>query len=81
MKPSSRLTVPRYRGYRIHVYRGAAYSPSSYTTSTMWRVSPPLEEWQRVISDPSTQTATMIESGRKMKQFQFRRNANSEVRR
>lgn len=71
----------RVRGYRIHVWRGAAYTPASYTTPTMWRESVPLAEWQRVITDPSTQQAWIIESGRKMKQFQFRRHVNSEVRR
>lgn len=61
------------RGYRIHVYCGAAYHPPSYTTATMWREKPPVEEWQRVIADPATQQAWMIQSGKRMKQFQFRR--------
>lgn len=61
------------RGYRIHVYRGGSYSPPSYTTTTMWCEKPPVEQWQRVIADPTTQQAWMIQSGKRMKQFQFRR--------
>ncbi len=63
----------RLRGYRIHVFRGAHYHPSSFTTGTIWAEKPPVEQWQRVIDDPATQSAWMIQSGRRMKQFQFRR--------
>lgn len=63
----------RVRGYRIHVFRGAGYQPPSLTTPLMWRESPPLEEWQRAITDPATRQAWIIQSGRKMKQFQFHR--------
>jgi len=65
----------RVRGYRIHIFRGAAYQPPSFTTPTIWRKSPPVSEWQRVIDDPATLQAWMIQSGRKMQHFQFRRKA------
>jgi hypothetical protein len=39
----------------------------------MWCEKPPVEQWQRVIHDPTTQQAWMIQSGKRMKQFQFRR--------
>jgi hypothetical protein len=63
----------RVRGYRIHVFRGTG-QPPSYTTPHMWRESVPLDEWQRIIADPTTQHAWIIQSGRKMRQFEFRRN-------
>ena len=71
MKPS--LHTRRVRGYRIHVFRGAQYHPPSLTTPFMWREQPPLAEWEQVIRDPATQHAWIIQSGRKMRQFQFRR--------
>jgi len=64
----------RVRGYRIHIFRGAAYQPPSLTTPILWRDSPPVIEWQRVIDDPATLQAWMLRSGRKMLHFQFRRN-------
>ena len=63
----------RCRGYCIHIWRGAQYHPPSITTPLMWCERPPLEEWQRVIADPTTAKAWMIQSGRRMKQFQFQR--------
>ena len=63
----------RVRGYRIHIYRGARYQPPSITTPLIWREHPPIEEWERTINHPATQQAWMIQSGRRMKQFQFRR--------
>jgi hypothetical protein len=63
----------RLRGYRIHVWRGADHQPPSYTTPTLWRESPPAREWQQVIADPATQHAWMLQSGRKLKPFQFHR--------
>ena len=68
----------RVRGYRIHVFRGAAYQPPSLTTPTMWRATPPVAEWQRIISDPSTMRAYIIRSGRKLKQFQYWRQELSQ---
>ena len=70
---SPRLTSGRVRGYRIHVYCGASFHPPSYTTSLLWRESVPLEEWHAIIADPRTQHAWIIQSGRKMRQFEFRR--------
>ncbi|HLG79145.1 MAG TPA: hypothetical protein VFA09_03140 [Ktedonobacteraceae bacterium] len=67
----------RVRGYRIHVYRGSQHHPPSFTTPIMWREQPPVEEWKRVINDPATQSAYMIRSGRRMKDFQFTRNSSS----
>lgn len=72
-KPSSRNTARRVRGYRIHIWRGAPYQPPSLTTPLLWRESPPVDEWQRVIADPTTAKAWIIQSGHKMKQFQFQR--------
>ena len=66
----------RMRGYRIHVFRGAGYQPPSYTTPLLWRESLPLAEWQRIIADPTTQRAWIIQSGRKMHQFEFRRDGS-----
>lgn len=74
MKRSPQAKGRPLRGYRIHVFRGAAFAPPSYTTPTMWREQVPLAEWQRIIDDPSTWSAWIIQSGRKMKQFQFRRS-------
>lgn len=74
MKQSSQTKGRLLRGFRIHVFRGAAYQPPSYTTQTMWREQVPLAEWQRVIDDPSTYSAWIIRSGRKMRNFQFRRS-------
>jgi hypothetical protein len=73
-RSSQRLTSKRLRGYRIHVFRGASSQPPSYTTPLLWRESVPLEEWQAVIADPRTQHAWIIRSGRKMRQFEFRRS-------
>jgi hypothetical protein len=39
----------------------------------MWRENPPVAEWQRIISDPSTMQAYIIRSGRKMKAYQYSR--------
>jgi len=61
----------RVQGYRIHIFHGVAYQPPSFTTPIMWRESPPITEWQRVITDPATAQAHMIRSERKMRQFQF----------
>ena len=72
MKPST--NTRRVRGYRIHVFRGAQYHPPSHTTPFMWCEQPPLAEWEQVIRDPTTQQAWIIQSGRKMRQFQFRRS-------
>jgi hypothetical protein len=66
----------RVRGYRIHVFRGTGHPPS-YTTPLMWRESVPLDEWQCIIADPTTQHAWIIQSGRKMHQFEFRRTSSS----
>ncbi|HEY6411602.1 MAG TPA: hypothetical protein VIY29_29440 [Ktedonobacteraceae bacterium] len=63
----------RVRGYRIHIWRGSQCQPPSMTTPLMWREGPPVDEWQRVINDPTTQRAWIIQSGRTMQQFQFRR--------
>jgi len=59
----------RVRGYRIHIYRGARYQPPSITTPLLWRAQPPVDEWERTITNPATQQAWMLQSGRKMKQF------------
>jgi len=67
----------RVRGYRIHLFRGAGHQPPTVTSSLMWREQPPLAEWQRVIDDPATLQAWMIQSGRKMKHFQFRRDTGA----
>jgi hypothetical protein len=64
------------RGYRIHVFRGAGHHPPSYTTPLIWRESAPLTEWQRIIADPTTMHAWIIQSGRKMRQFQFQRDGS-----
>jgi hypothetical protein len=64
----------RVRGYRIHVFRGAGHHPPSYTTPLMWCEQVPLSEWQRILADPSTQHAWIIQSGRKMREFEFRRS-------
>jgi len=80
MKTSARFSprreTRRVRGYRIHVYRGASSQPPSYTTPLLWRESVPLEEWQSVIADASTQHAWIVQSGRKMRQFEFRRSGS-----
>ena len=68
----------RVRGYRIHIFRGATSQPPSLTTPTMWRENPPVAEWQRIISDPSTMQAYIIRSGRKLKQFQYWRQELSQ---
>ena len=70
----------RLRGYRIHVYRGAGHQPPSYTTPLMWRERVPLDEWQRILDDPTTMQAWIIQSGRKMRQFRFQRNSASPAR-
>ena len=64
----------RVRGYCIHVFRGTGQSPS-YTTPLMWCERVPLDEWQRIIADPSTQHAWIIQSGRKMRAYEFRRTS------
>ena len=69
----------RVRGYQIHVFRGAQYQPASFTTPLMWRERVPLAEWEQVISDPATQQAWIIQSGRKMREFQFRRDQPAAV--
>jgi hypothetical protein len=69
-----RLTPQRVRGYRIHVFCGASSQPPAYTTPLLWRASVPLTEWQAVIADPRTQHAWIIRSGRKMRQYEFRRS-------
>jgi hypothetical protein len=66
----------RVRGYRIHVFRGTGHPPS-YTTPIMWRESVPLEEWQRILADPTTMHAWIIQSGRKMRRYEFRRTSPS----
>ena len=60
----------RVRGFRIHVWRGAQHQPPSMTTPLMWRESPPIDDFQRVIDNPSTQQAWILQSGRKVKHFQ-----------
>ena len=72
----SQLAKPgrRVRGYRIHVFRGSGFHPCSYTTPLMWRESVPLAEWHAIIADPSTQHAWIIQSGRKMRAYQFQRD-------
>ncbi len=70
MKQSPPLKGKRVRGYRIHFFRGSGYHPPSSTTPLMWREGPPETEWQQVINDPTIQHAWMIQSGRKMRQFQ-----------
>ena len=67
----------RVRGYRIHIFRGAGQQPPSLTTSIMWRESPQVSEWQRVMNDPATRQSWMIRSGRKMKYFQFHRDSGA----
>jgi hypothetical protein len=67
----------RVRGYCIHIYRGARYQPPSIITPLIWREHPPIEEWERTITHPATQQAWMMQSGRKMKQFQFHREGAS----
>lgn len=67
-------TTRRVRGYRIHVFLGAGYQPPSYTTPILWRETPPTREWQQLINDPATQQAWILQSGRKLKQFQFHRD-------
>lgn len=74
MKHSPQPKGKRVRGYRIHIFRGTGYQPPSFTSPLMWRESPPIDEWQQVTNNPSTQQAWIIRSGRKMKQFQFRRS-------
>lgn len=76
MRPSPKKGR-RIRGYRIHVFRGAGYQPPSYTTPLMWRERVPLAEWQRVLDDPATQQAWIIQSGRNMPQFHFQRSRSS----
>jgi len=76
---SSPVPSKRVRGYRIHVFRGVAYQPPSYTTPLMWCESVPLDEWQAVIADPTTMHAWIIQSGRKMRTFEFRRTNLSPV--
>lgn len=77
MKRLSKKPSPKpgrlVRGYRIHVYRGGTFHPPSSTTPTMWREQPPLDEWQRVIADPTILHAWIIQSGRRMKQYEFQR--------
>lgn len=73
--PSFRNTARRVRGYRIHIYRGSGYHPPSLTMPTIWAEQPPLQTWQEVIADPATQSAYIVRSGRKMREFQFRRGA------
>jgi hypothetical protein len=73
MTQATHSTSKRVRGYRIHVFRGAGSQPPSYTTPMMWRETPPMREWEQVIADPATQYAWIIQSGRKMREFQFRR--------
>jgi len=41
----------------------------------MWRERVPLAEWQRILDDPTTMQAWIIQSGRKMRQFRFQRNS------
>jgi len=41
----------------------------------MWRERVPLDEWQRILDDPTTMQAWIIQSGRKMRQFRFQRNS------
>jgi hypothetical protein len=65
----------RVRGYRIHIFRGAGHHPPSLTMPTIWAEQPPLQKWRDVIADPATQSAYIIRSGRKMREFQFRRGA------
>jgi hypothetical protein len=45
----------------------------------LWRESPPIEEWHRVITDPTTRQAWIMQSGRKMRQFQFQRDRSSPI--
>ena len=71
MKPGRRV-----RGYRIHVFRGAGHQPPSYTTPLLWRESVPLDERQRTIADPTTRHAWIIQSGRKMRAYEFRRDSS-----
>lgn len=75
MRQASSSKGKRVRGYRIHIFRGSDYHPPSYTTPTMWREGPPVAEWQQVLNDPTIRHAWMIQSGRKMREFQFRRGA------
>ncbi len=70
-----RLACAYLRGYRIHVFRGAGHQPPSYTTPLLWRERVPLDEWQAIITDPSTQHAWIIQSGRKMAAYEFRRTS------
>jgi len=46
----------------------------------MWRERVPLDEWQRILDDPTTMQAWIIQSGRKMRQFRFQRNSASPAR-
>jgi len=62
----------RVRGYRIHMYRGELYQPPSITTPLLWREQPP----SRIDNERSTiQQAWIMQSGRTMKRYQFRRKA------
>jgi hypothetical protein len=74
MKRSSQAKERLFRGFRIHVFRGIGHQPVSFTTPTIWSEQPPLQKWQEVISDPATRSAYIIRSGRKMREFQFRRD-------
>lgn len=65
----------RVRGYRIHVFRRTG-QPPSYTTPLVWHEQVPLDEWQRIIADSTTQHAWIIQSGRKMHEFQFQRDSS-----
>jgi len=73
MKQSIHSKGKRVRGYRIRIWRGAQHQPPYITTPLMWRESPPIDEFQKVINHPSTERAWIIQSGRKMKQYQFQR--------
>jgi hypothetical protein len=72
-------TARKVRGYRIRIWRGPRHPQPAYTTPTMWREALPLEEWQRVTSDPATLSAHLIRSGRKMKAYQFERSPMIET--
>jgi len=61
-----RKKPPRLRGYRIRVTRPGR---PSVDLPFMWRVEPPLQEWEQVKQDSSIVQATLYRSGKKFAYF------------
>jgi hypothetical protein len=45
----------------------------------MWPEKLPVEEWERVIADATTQQTWMLQSDRKMQPFQFQRTGSPQA--